>query len=70
MMNVSVKGRSGTFTLLHHATMKNNADYQMLVRIVPDSGTGDLTGLSGALTIIIEGAKHSYVLDYTLPPPR
>jgi hypothetical protein len=50
--------------------MKNNADYQMLVRIVPDSGTGDLTGLSGALTIIIEGAKHSYVLDYTLPPPR
>jgi hypothetical protein len=67
LMKVSIKGRSGTFTLLHHATMKNNADYQMLVRIIPDSGTGDLVGLSGVLTIIIEGSKHSYILDYTLP---
>jgi len=67
MMKVALKGKSGTFTFLHHATMKNNADYQMLVRIIPDSGTGDLAGLSGVLTIVIEGGKHFYTLDYTLP---
>jgi len=69
MMKVQIKGRRGTFTLMHHATMKSNADYQMLVKVIPDSGTGELTGLSGALTIIIEPGKHSYVFDYTLPGP-
>ncbi len=67
MMKVSIKGRSGTFTLMHHATMKANADFKMLINVIPDSGTGELTGLAGVLTIIIEPGKHSYVFDYTLP---
>ena len=67
MMKVRLKGRSGTFTLMHHATMKSNADFKMLIHVVPDSGTGELAGLSGALTIIIEPGRHSYVFDYTLP---
>jgi hypothetical protein len=70
VMKVSVKGRRGTFTLLHHATMKNNADFKMLISVVPDSGTFELTGISGVLTIVIEPGKHSYVLDYTLPEAR
>ena len=37
------------------------------VEVVPDSGTGDLTGLAGSMTITIEGGKHSYELLYTLP---
>ena len=69
MMKVSLKGRSGTFTLMHHATMKANADFKMLINVIPDSGTGELAGLSGALTIIIEPGKHTYVFDYTLPAP-
>lgn len=28
--------------------------------IVPDSGTGDLSGISGKMKIIVEGGKHSY----------
>lgn len=67
MMKVSIKGRSGTFTLMHHATMKANADFKMLINVIPDSGTGELTGLAGVLTLIIEPGKHSYVFDYTLP---
>jgi len=66
-MDVSIKGRRGTFTLLHHATMKNNADFRMTVVVVPDSGTGALTGIAGTLEIIIEGTKHSYRFDHTLP---
>jgi hypothetical protein len=67
VMDVSLKGRRGTFTLMHHATMKNNADFRMTIVVVPDSGTGALAGLAGKLEIIIEGAKHSYRLDYALP---
>ena len=69
MMKVEVKGRKGAFTLMHHATMKKDADFKMLINVIPDSGTGDLTGISGVLTIIVEPGKHSYVFDYTLPGP-
>lgn len=34
--------------------------------VVPDSGKGDLTGVSGEMDIIIEKGKHSYVFEYTL----
>ena len=67
MMDVTLKGRKGTFILMHHATMRNNADFKMLINVIPDSGTGQLTGIGGALTIIIEGKNHSYKFDYTLP---
>lgn len=67
VMKVEVGGRRGTFTLMHHATMKKDADFKMLINVIPDSGTGDLTGISGVLTISIEPGKHSYVFDYALP---
>ncbi|MEO8360686.1 MAG: DUF3224 domain-containing protein [Vicinamibacteria bacterium] len=70
IMDVTLAGRKGTFTLMHHATMKGDADFKMLIVVVPDSGTGDLKGISGALTIIIEGKNHSYKFDYTLPESK
>lgn len=60
----TLHGRAGTFVLQHVATM-NRGTPQMSVTVVPDSGTGDLTGLSGQLEIVIEGKEHSYVFDYT-----
>ena len=36
------------------------------VTVVPDSGTGDLVGLTGTMMIIIEGKQHSYDLEYSL----
>ena len=38
--------------------------------VVPDSGTGELSGLAGRMDIIIEGGKHSYVFEYTLPESK
>lgn len=67
VMTVAVKGRRGTFTLMHHATMKNEGDFKILISVIPDSGTGDLTGLSGTLTLDLSGGKHAYRFDYTLP---
>ena len=59
-------GQNGTFILQHSGTM--SADGQTLViTVVPDSGTGDLTVLSGSMQIRIEDGKHFYDFDYTLP---
>ena len=41
------------------------ADLQVIV--APDSGTGGLEGITGTLTIRMEGGKHYYDLAYTLP---
>jgi hypothetical protein len=60
-------GRSGTFLLLHFGVMSRGVPGEWIVRVIPDSGTGELKGLSGRMTITITGKQHDYVLDYTLP---
>ena len=62
----SLKGRSGTFVLQHSATM-NRGVPNLSVTVVPDSGTGQLTGLAGKMNITIADGKHSYDFEYTLP---
>jgi hypothetical protein len=39
---------------------------QLTLTVIPDSGTGDLTGISGSMTIQIADGKHSYELSYSL----
>jgi uncharacterized protein DUF3224 len=63
----TLRGRSGAFTLLHRATMRQGGDYDMNIVVVPDSGTGALAGLSGKMTIILAEGKHAYAFDYALP---
>jgi len=60
-----LNGRRGTFVLQHKGTM-SKGHYMMDVTVVPDSGTDELTGIAGTMTIIIEGGKHSYNFEYTL----
>ena len=59
----SVGGLSGSFVLQHHGLMEKGKA-ALRVTIVPDSGTGELAGISGTLEIDNEDGKHSYVLDY------
>jgi hypothetical protein len=61
----TLNGRRGSFILMHTGTMTKGVA-TMNVTVVPDSGTGELTGLAGKMTIIIAGGKHSYELEYTL----
>lgn len=61
----TLNGRTGTFILQHNGTMRGGA-FNLVITVVPDSGTGELTGLSGTFAIVIEGAKHSYTFDYTI----
>ena len=58
--------RAGTFMLQHSGTM-NRGVPQLSVTVVPDSGTGQLVGLTGKMTINVTDGKHSYDFDYTLP---
>ena len=62
----TLKGRTGSFVLQHSGTMTRGTP-QLSVTVVPDSGTGQLEGISGTLTIKIDQGKHSYEFDYTLP---
>ena len=62
----TLHGRSGAFVLQHSGTMTRGAP-QLIVSVVPDSGTGELAGLTGTLTIAIADGKLSYDFEYTLP---
>jgi len=61
-------GRTGSFALQHSGTMNRGAP-QLAVTVVPDSGTGELSGIAGSMTITITGGKHFYDLDYALGEP-
>lgn len=62
----SLHDKSGSFILQHNGIM-NKGDGQLAVTIVPDSGTKELTGISGTLQIDIDDeGRHSYTLNYTL----
>jgi len=61
----TLHGKQGSFALQHTGIM-NRGTPTLNVTVVPDSGTGALTGLTGRMDIIIEGKLHKYVLDYEI----
>ena len=62
----SLGGRQGSFALQHTGVMEPGRSV-MTITVVPGSGTGELKGLAGTFHILIEGGKHTYTFDYTLP---
>jgi len=62
----TLNGRSGTFLLQHNGLMDRGRG-TLVVTVIPDSGTGDLAGLTGTMKIDITGGKHLYTFDYVLP---
>ena len=62
----SLGGRKGSFVLQHSGSMKRGAP-TLSVMVVPDSGTGDLEGITGTLSINVVDGKHFYDFLYSLP---
>ena len=62
----SLQGREGSFALVHQGQM-NRGQPSLVITVVPDSGTGALTGLAGNMRIRVEGHQHFYDFDFTLP---
>lgn len=61
----SLQGRRGAFLLQHHGIMARGSG-DLTITVIPDSGTAELAGLAGQMTIAIEAGVHSYDFEYTL----
>jgi hypothetical protein len=61
----SLEGKSGTFNLQHFGIM-SATESRLILEVIPDSGTGELTGLSGKMEINNDDGQHSYVFEYAL----
>jgi hypothetical protein len=62
----TLHGRRGSFVLQHSATMTRGTP-QLTITVVPDSGTEQLVGLAGKMSINIVDGNHFYDFEYTLP---
>lgn len=62
----SLEGKEGSFVLQHSGTMTRGEPDQAIT-VVPDSGTGELAGISGTFIINIVEGKHFYEFEYQIP---
>lgn len=61
----SLSGKKGSFVLQHFGTMHQGRD-RLVLEVVPDSGTAELSGLTGKMAITIEKGQHYYEFEYML----
>jgi len=59
----TLAGRSGSFILQHSGTL-NRGSQELSVKVVPDSGTDELEGVSGTMIFARADGRHSYHFDY------
>jgi hypothetical protein len=65
-VNGVLLGRHGSFVVHHTGTMAGGVD-RLSIAIVPDSGTEELTGITGTMTLQVVDGGHRYELLYSLP---
>lgn len=62
----SLSGKSGSFVLQHFGTIDRGSD-RLILEVVPDSASGEISGLTGIMMIKIEDGQHYYELNYDVP---
>jgi hypothetical protein len=62
----ALNGKRGSFVLYHNGTA-TRARRDLVVKVAPDSGTEELLGIDGSMSINIVEKKHFYEFNYTLP---
>ena len=62
----SLNGKSGGFALQHYGIMDRGAP-SLSVQVIPDSGSGELEGIAGTMTIDQSSGDHRYSFEYRLP---
>jgi hypothetical protein len=65
----TLEGHRGSFVLQHSGSM-NRGVPTLSIMVVPDSGTDELQGLTGTLSINIIDGRHFYDFIYSLPEQR
>jgi hypothetical protein len=66
ILEVTLDGKGGSFVFQHSSTM-NKGVPQQSIQVVPDSGTGELSGIRGSFEIQIVGGEHYYTFLYEIP---
>jgi Protein of unknown function (DUF3224) len=61
----TLEGRRGAFVVVHTGIMNRGAR-SLTIAVVPDSGTGELRGIAGTMSVEIVEGRHSYELEYSL----
>ncbi len=61
----TLAGYKGSFVLQHFGVM-TAISQRLILEVVPDSGTDELAGLSGEMTIDIKDGQHFYELTYEM----
>ena len=61
----TLSGKKGNFVLQHFGTMDKGKD-RLILEVVPDSASGELSGLAGTMSINIESGQHFYEFEYEL----
>ena len=59
----AIEGKKGSF-VLQHSCLMSRGQQEQLIQVIPDSGTGELQGLSGAMKIEIIEGQHFYNFEY------
>lgn len=68
VMQATLGGKPGRFAF-YHAGVSERGEQRLTYSVVPDSGSGELVGLSGELRLERVDTIHHYTLAYTLPNP-
>lgn len=61
----TLDGKTGSFVLQHFGVM-NDGKSRLILEVIPNSGTGELTGLAGSMVLENENGQHSYSFTYEL----
>jgi hypothetical protein len=62
----TLDGRSGSFLLQHSGSMQRGVP-ALSIKVIPDSGTDELAGIAGTLSINVVDGKHFYDFLYSFP---
>lgn len=65
VVQATLNGRQGSFAFCHAGVSERGAQ-SLTCRVVPDSGTEELLGLSGELRLEMVEKAHHYTLEYAL----
>lgn len=68
IVQATLHARQGTFAFFH-VGLSERGEQRLTYQVIPDSGTGELMGLSGELRLEMVEKAHHYTLTYRLPPP-
>ena len=64
----TLDGKRGSFALQHTGVMDRGTP-SLTISVVPGSGTGELTHLTGSMKIDIVNGVHHYEFRYAIHPP-